>query len=158
MRLKSPSYRPSLLYLVFGALLAAGAGLSGCQGEETTGPNSNAKITLTHPLGGESFKVGDTVWIRWTVKDDPNPVEAVDPMFSPDNGMSWKTLSQSIGPTYRTWGNFGWKIPDSLFIITTWFQLAGTTQGLIRVKDYTTDDPLNQSTLTKTFSITAPAP
>ena len=139
MQSKSLDSRPSLFHLAVGACLAVGAGLTGCQGEET-GPGDDAKITLTSPLGGESFKVGDTLWIKWTVKDDPDPVDAVDPMYSPDNGQSWKTLSQSIGPTYRNWGNFGWKIPDSLVIGATTHKLAGNTKGLIRVEQYSTQE------------------
>src|SRR5688500_18469308 len=124
---------PGILVSVsLSAALLLGAALSGCK-DDPTGPAGNAKITLKAPTGGETFKVADTLRVKWTAKDDPEPMDNVDARFAPDSGKSWWTISpESYDPDEPAWGNFGWKIPDTLTIQTTPYPLAGNSKCMVR--------------------------
>jgi hypothetical protein len=100
-------------------------------------------IRLTYPLGGESFKVGDTLPITWTVKDDPaNPVDAVDVMASPDSGKTWAYLRPgSILPESPSWERVPWIVPESLSVFGNKTGLVGNPGVCIRVEQYSTPDP-----------------
>jgi hypothetical protein len=142
--------------LLSGALLT-GAALSGCSGDEAAGPADTGKISLVTPKGGESYTVGDTLWVKWTVKDDPDPVDAVDVMLSPDDGKSWGFLrSGSIGTASPLWGNFGWSIKDSIEIGAVKHGLAGNTSVRIRVMQYSTDEADKIATTASAITIKAP--
>ncbi|MEO7424794.1 MAG: hypothetical protein ABI036_06375 [Fibrobacteria bacterium] len=145
---------PSLAFF-----LLAGAGFSGCQGDEATGPSDETLISLTNPQGGEIFKVGETIQVKWkTSKTDLNLlVDAVDVRFSADSGKIWKTLNlkASIKKTDPDWGNYSWTIPDSITISGSVLHLPGKDNCLLRVEQYSTADPMQKSTLPKSFAITA---
>ena len=114
-------------------------------------------IILTSPLGGETFHVGDSLRIKWTINDDPaDPIEVVDPLISPDSGKTWLYLSvASIRITSHSWGDFVWQVTDSIYVppLDAKLNLVGDTKCLIRVQDYTTSDPLKRSATPKTFTI-----
>lgn len=137
--------------------LLAGA-LAACSDEESpAGPseNPNALITLSSPKGGETYRIGDTVWVEWTVKDVANPVDAVDPMLSADSGKNWVNLkSASIAVGTLSWGRWGWKVPDSVRSSTGYIRLAGRSVKL-KVEQYSTSDSLKMAH-SGFFTLTAP--
>ncbi|HKP96044.1 MAG TPA: hypothetical protein VJ385_09835 [Fibrobacteria bacterium] len=149
--------------LLFAGALAALA-LAACDKAETTSPaaDPNAKITLTKPVGGETFRFGDSLRIRWTVKDDPaGPIQAVDVLLSPDSGKTWvhlpygpAGLKGSIKPDSPYWNNFSWKVTDSLYVPEKDASVKlGNTHCLVRVKDYTSEAASNRSTTASYISI-----
>ncbi len=101
-------------------------------------------IRLTYPLGGESIKVGDSVRITWTVKDDPtDPVNAVDVMITADSGKLWAYLRSqgSITPDSPQWGNFIWKVTDSVSSSGLKMNLVDNPGVSIKVEQYSSQDP-----------------
>jgi hypothetical protein len=146
----------------FGAVLLSGAlllgsGLAACSGDEAAGPADTGKISLVTPKGGESYTVGDTLWVKWTVRDDPDPVDAVDVMLSPDDGKSWGFLrSGSISTASPLWGNYGWAIKDSIQIGAVKHALAGNSSVRIRVMQYSTDEADKIATTASSITIKAP--
>jgi hypothetical protein len=113
-------------------------------------------ITLTSPTCGQSYKVGSTMNVRWTVKDDPNAPDAVDLQLSTDSGQSWGFLvTASIPDNSNTWGNYPWVVKDSLLISGVKVGLVGK-KALVRVMQYTTEDPKKISTMVDPITITAP--
>jgi hypothetical protein len=105
-------------------------------------------IRMHSPLGGESFRVGDTLRITWTVKDAPeNPVDAVDVMISADSGKSWGYLrSSSILPQNPYWGRFPWVVRDSISILGTKTNLTGNPGVCVRVQQYSMPEPTRSFT------------
>lgn len=159
MQFSNLEFRASagLKTLAFAGLLVAGLSFSGCQEEDTTGPGSDAKITLTKPTGGETYKVGDSLRVTWTIKDDPSdPIDAVDVLLSPDDGKTWGYLrTGSITPLSPSWQNFAWKIKDTLVVNTVKVPLAGNSKCRVRVMQYSTADSKEISTSAGSFSILA---
>jgi hypothetical protein len=151
--------KPSASLSAAAAILAAFAAFSfsACDKEESpSGPSSNAMITISSPAKGEVYNVGDSLRIKWTVKDDPaDPIDGVTISLSPDGGITWGGLEGgSVAPTHATWGNYAWKVKDSLYIQgqAKNVLLKGSTQCKIRVQQYTTNDPLRIIN-TEAFSI-----
>lgn len=103
----------------------------------------SVSIRLTHPLGGESFKVGDTLYFSWTVKGDvPDPVYAVDVRISPDSGKTWGFLkSSSITSDSPNWGRFPWIVRDSIVIQGNKTNIVGNPGVCFRVEQYSSTDP-----------------
>jgi hypothetical protein len=98
------------------------------------------KITVTEPVGGETFRLGDTVHVRWTYK---NPRGQVYALISPDNGKHFDLISNNAFPGNVT--AYDWQIPvgaDSLI----------TQTALIRIAEY---PPYTVTGVSKAFSITA---
>jgi hypothetical protein len=154
-----PSRRTSLSILSLAGVLAAGAGFSGCQSEEATGPDGDALIVLTSPRGGGPYKVKETLHIKWTTpKTDPNfPVEEIAVRFSAD-GTLFRTLNlSSITPASPDWKDFAWTIPDTLSFSGLKVPLAGKKNCRLTVETYNVIDP-RQQTDTVTFDIAAAAP
>ena len=160
--MRFPSLKPANFsgVLVFSGLLAAGAVLVGCPAEENAGPDSNALITLTSPKGGETFKIGDTLWITWTTRDATDPVEAVDPLISPDSGKTWINMrsSGSIPMNSPSWGRWGWQVKDTVTHVSsqTKYPLAGNAKVFVKVQQYQSSDPLKISVTPKPITIVAP--
>ena len=122
----------------------------------TTTNDPSALITLTSPACGTSYKVGSTMHVKWTVKDDPNAPDAVDVLLSVDNGVSWGFLAGgSIPNTSASWGDYPWVVKDSLLVSGAKVGLAGK-KALVRVEQYTTNIPNKRSTLVDPITITAP--
>jgi hypothetical protein len=155
-----PSLRTRLSILSLAGTLAAGAGFSGCQGDEATGPDSNALIVLTSPRGGGPYKVKETLHVKWTTpKTDPNiPVEEIAIRFSADSGKLFRTLNlSSITPASPDWGDFAWTIPDTLSFSGLKVPLAGKKNCRLTVETYNVIDP-RQQTDTVTFDIAPASP
>lgn len=149
--------KPAFGALLLSGALLLGASLAACSGDEAAGPADTGKVSLVSPKGGETYAVGDTLWVRWTVKDDPDPVDAVDVMLSPDDGKSWGFLrSGSIGTASPSWGKFGWAIKDTIQIGAVKHALAGNASVRIRVMQYSTDDPEKIATTASAITIKAP--
>jgi hypothetical protein len=100
-------------------------------------------IRLASPLGGESFRVGDTLRIAWSTKYDPEfPVDAVDVKMSADSGKTWAYLRPgSILPESRYWGLFPWVVADSISVLGKKAGIVGNPGVCVRVEQYTTTDP-----------------
>ncbi len=101
-----------------------------------TGPVS--KITVTHPAGGETYHLGDTIHVAWIYK---NPRGQVFVRMSVDNGLSFNLISLTAFPGNIT--SYDYTIPtndDSLV----------TTSAIIQVSEY---PPFNLSANSKKFSI-----
>lgn len=100
-------------------------------------------IRLTHPLGGESFKVGDTLHFIWTVKDDvSDPVYAVDVRISADSGETWAFLrAGSITSESAYWGRFPWIVRDSITVSGKKTNIVGSPGVCFRVEQYSSPDP-----------------
>ncbi|MEO7424558.1 MAG: hypothetical protein ABI036_05175 [Fibrobacteria bacterium] len=155
--------------LSIGALCLAGAlsalALGACDKSDSTAPTTdpNAMITLTKPVGGDAFHVGDSLRVKWTVKDDPaDPILSVDVEISPDSGLSWAFVpwgpSQTKGSVpagSQFWNNVSWKIPDSLYIpsVDKTFSLKGNKRCLVRVSDYVKPIATRRSTIASAITI-----
>src|SRR3954470_13573445 len=103
--------------LASGFLLAALLFQSCSQPEEENAcPGDGTQILLTSPKGGETFKIGDTLRVKWKLCNTGSAeINAVDPMISPDGGTTWCFLKQnSIPAGDASFGNYAWKIPDSV--------------------------------------------
>ena len=75
-------------------------------------------VELIYPEGGELFKAGDTITIRW-LEEQTHVTLNLELYFTPDGGVSWEEISTSIGVADRA---YDWIIPP-----------AETTRGRIRV-------------------------
>ena len=158
--------------LSLGALALAGAltslALSACdKSESPSAPvNPNALITLIKPMGGETFKVGDSLRVRWSTKTDvEDPTTSVDVRFSPDSGATWffvpwgpNQLTGSLGKDSYYWKNFAWKITDSLYSqdVLKKVKISGSNKCLIQVRDYLKNSDLNRTDVTHSFITITP--
>jgi len=88
-----------------------------------TGPVS--KIIITKPAGGESYRPGDSLHVRWIYRHFDHMVFCE---ISRDNGTSYAMLSVNAFAHTDTNGCLDWKIPDGDSMITD--------QARIRVRDY----------------------
>ncbi len=158
------SQRQNHLLVKFGSTaflftaLISGLAAFGCnKTDSSTGPviDPNAPITLISPKGGETFHVGDTMWVKWTVKDDPvSPITAVDLMISADSGKTWGyAKSGSVADDVKGWGNFPYVVSSTTD--------DGKHTSLIsarckfRVQLYATLDVTKMATSPTTFTILA---
>ncbi|HWP43026.1 MAG TPA: S8 family serine peptidase [Blastocatellia bacterium] len=63
-------------------------------------------VTITHPVGGEQWLVGNTVRITWDASDDKQ-IESQKVEFSSDNGNTYSPIATLDGQARH----FDWKIP-----------------------------------------------
>ena len=61
-------------------------------------------VNLIFPNGGESLAAGSTTEITW----NSNSVDSINLEFSPDNGLSWETIINSIPSS----GSYNWTVPN----------------------------------------------
>jgi hypothetical protein len=147
---------PSLKSLAPKSLLLAASiyGLMACN--STTGSDSTAIINVTSPAAGSSWNVGDSLIVKWTVKQDPiKVVDAADILLSADGGQNWTVLNPgSIPPESAKFGNYKWLIPDSLNVIALGHKISlkGAKQCRVKVEEYSTQDP-DLMTTTGDFTI-----
>lgn len=133
--------------------------LIGCDDSPASPPTDpDAQIVLTSPKGGETFKVGTTVRIKWKLQGKGlDEVDGVNIEVSPDSGRSWVGLvNRSIGPDDSSWGDFGWPVPASLVHLGKAYALAGNSQLMARVMQYSTGDSNKIAVTRKPFSVAAP--
>lgn len=96
--------------------------------------------TVTSPVPGQTFVVGDVMSISW--EHNPDVVRDASVYFSYDSMSTWVLLSKqgSIEPGTDRWDNFTWVIPETLMVdAATSVPLAGVTNGFVRVKQYMGD-------------------
>jgi hypothetical protein len=96
------------------------------------------RITVTQPAGGETFRLGDTIHVRWNYKNSRGQVYA---LISVDNGKHFDNISINAFPGNVT--AYDWQIPlgaDSLM----------TQTAFIRVEEY---PPFTEKGVSKAFSI-----
>lgn len=124
-------------------LLAAAVGLlAACN--SPTGSDSTAIITISSPAAGSTWKVGDSLAVKWAVKQDPiKVVDAADILLSTDAGKNWTILnSASIPPESPKFGNYKWPIPDSINVISLGHKVSlKSAQCQVKVMEYSTQDP-----------------
>jgi hypothetical protein len=96
------------------------------------------RITVTQPAGGETFRLGATIHVRWNYKNSRGQVYA---LISVDNGKHFDNISINAFPGNVT--AYDWQIPlgaDSLM----------TQTAFIRVEEY---PPFTEKGVSKAFSI-----
>jgi hypothetical protein len=144
--------------------LAALCALAACDKAEPTAPPVSATqmLFLSSPTAGSKLKVGDTLAVKWTVKDDPTgagrSVDAVDIFLSPNGGHDWGTLTRSgsIKPTdTKQWGNYKWAITDSVYIqdLNQKLPLKGATNCRVKIQDYTHNTDADLADSSGLFSV-----
>jgi hypothetical protein len=99
------------------------------------------KITISKPVGGESFHLGDTLHVQWIYK---NPRGQVFVSLSADSGKSYQNICAAAIP--GNVNSYNWQIPLGADSLMTKF-------GLIMVEEY---PPFNLHGISKRFSIVAP--
>ncbi len=146
--------------LVLALIGAAGQILTGCEEESTLAPpaDPDAEIVLLAPQGGEKVAAGSVLSIRWKLQGKGlDEVNAVNIEVSPDSGKIWSgLLTKSIPVGSADWGDYSWKIPETLTKLGVIYDLKGNSRMLVRVTQYSTADKNKIATLKKTFTITAP--
>ncbi len=87
-------------------------------------------VSLRSPNGGESFKVGDTLAIRWLTDSS---ITSCGIQISVDSGAKWLPITRrkSVGTADKDWQDFRWAIPDTMDGVSLVSQAA-----LISVYDY----------------------
>ena len=68
----------------------------------------SAHCKLEYPVGGESFKSGETVTVKWKVTIAHN-TKNWDLYFSSDNGANWEAIKENINVNTL---NYVWTVPD----------------------------------------------
>jgi hypothetical protein len=131
--------------------------LLGSCSSPTKAPVDTSEIVLLTPKGGEKFHVGDSLKVTWKLQGNgANDINAVDVELSPDNGKTWGIfISQSAILTGTAqWENFSYKIPSSYdYLGIKTFIMANDSQCLVRVEQYSTNDPNLISTTKTPFTI-----
>lgn len=131
------------------AFILAGVLCLGCSQpeEENACPGDGTQILLTSPKGGESFKIGDTLRVKWKLCNSGTAeIDAVDPMISPDNGTTWCYMKvNSIPAGSPSFGNYAWKIPDSVELQGKRFPLKDNANCRVKVEQYSTSDDRQRS-------------
>jgi hypothetical protein len=98
------------------------------------------KITVDKPAGGETFRIGDTIHVKWTYKNSRGQVFV---QISVNGGKKYFNICNSAFP--GTVSSYDWQIPlgaDSLISQT----------AVIRVKEY---PPFDANGISNNFSIIA---
>jgi len=93
-------------------------------------------LSLSYPVGGEQFKIGDAVVIRWNQQN----VTTVKLEYSSDNGTTWKLISDNITASA---GLYSWTIPALK---------TNTFSCLVRISDST--NPTLTSKSNSSFTVT----
>jgi hypothetical protein len=106
-----------------------------------TGPV--AKIIITNPIGGETYRLVDSLHIRWVYRHVA--AQMVYCEISPNNGKKYIPLSKNAIGQNDSNGHFDCKFPLEIS--------SSTNQALIRVRDY---PPGENSGVSNLFSIEAP--
>jgi len=102
-------------------------------------PGDSTQILLTFPKGGESFRIGDTLRVKWKLcNEGVTQINAVDPLISPDSGKTWCFMKQNSIPSGDPgFGNYAWKIPDSVELQGQRFSLKNNAKCRVKVEQYT---------------------
>ncbi len=144
---------------VFGTTLFTGQILIAC--DNSSGPGEavdpKAQIIIQYPKGGETFKVGDVVDIKWTTQGEGvTDVNAVNIEVSPDSGRTWATLlGRSVSLEDDYWGKYPWTVPESVTKLGVSYPMAGNAGLRIKISQYVTADTNKIAVMKKPFSVVA---
>lgn len=138
------------------ALIGASILWNGCESTEPTpaDPKDNVLINIQSPRGGDVFKVGDTLTVKWTIKTETtDPIQAVDILISPDS-VNWAYLrNSSFYPADPGFGTYKWKIKDTVSDVGVKYALAGSKKCHIRIEDYAYPRDVLKNRTTAAFTI-----
>lgn len=148
-------------FLAIGMMLPAIAGqfLTGCESSPEAAPvDPDAQIVILSPEGGESYRVGQVVPIRWKTRGKGDQeVNAVSLELSPDDGAGWIFLvNRAIGIDDEAWGDYAWTVPDKVARQGREYALAGNGTLRIRIRQYNSGNPDQTAVLAEPFSVSAP--
>lgn len=152
---------PWILKLSIGFRAAAGTILAGlifpaCE-SGTIEPlgDPDAQILITHPKGGETFYVNDSLHVKWALQGDGlTDVNSVTIDLSIDSGRTFATiLGKSISVTDPQFGDYAWKIPASIVKNGLAMPLTGHKDLFFRIKEYNPSSANQTSVMKKPFSI-----
>jgi hypothetical protein len=105
--------------------------------------NIKAVVSLTAPVGGESFSVGDSTDVTWGVTGDVTDVK-----LEYYNGSSWVNFTESEGTPndgiVSNDGTFSWTVPDAI-----------TSSAKVRVSDADSGHPASSDESASAFTIKA---
>jgi len=114
-------------------------------------PTVEPPFTILSPNGGEIYKIGQEITIRWKASQTAG-ITGADLHISPNNGKNWYPIN-TVGSFFiedSLWGTYAWTIPTEI----SGASLISTT-ALIKIVEY------NESSLTDksdgTFSIIDPS-
>lgn len=150
----SRTFSKRLGLMALTAFTAGGIFLAGC-GTESDEPSFPEKyIVLTNPKGGETYKVGQKIEVKWKLQGTGrDAINNVDIDLSNDSGKTWAPISGgSIPDTDPRFGNFPWTIPDTLSRSGLRVDLKGK-DCLMRVQQYSTAIDSQLFVSKKTFRI-----
>lgn len=102
------------------------------------------EITLLEPVGGQVYRVGETMTVRWSALSS---VTGVVVEASPDNGETWCLIvSEPVSPDDAAWGSIRWTVTETLQE-TNGSTIVPTVSDSVRVRvrDYTRTDIWDQS-------------
>jgi hypothetical protein len=151
-----PTSRLSRRLLPAAALsLALLLGCTETEDDPHTCPSDGQQILLTSPNGGETFKIGDTLRVKWKLcNNGSQEISSVDPFLSPDDGKTWCYMKlNSIPVGDASFGNYAWKIPDSIGLQGEWFQLKDNAKCRVKVEQYSTINEKQRSISKATFTV-----
>jgi len=73
---------------------------------------AGAPVTLISPVGGESFRVGDVMTVRWTAV---NNINAIVVQVRPNDASGWYKIVQSyVLRTDGNWGAYQWTVTPTI--------------------------------------------
>ncbi len=129
--------------------LLAGLTLMACSDTPSTAPVKNAcetpvsksaDVTVTAPNCGGTYKVGDTIHVKWTINPTGGFSTAKLQMIYPNGANVYLYPSGSIGTTDPRFGNFGFTVPDSVFDQTSLKKIPSLCSACrVVVTDYQND-------------------
>jgi hypothetical protein len=80
------------------------------------------EVTLTSPLGGEQFRGGGVIPLRWTASDDES-VRSIGIQASYDAGITWHFVEDELDPSLSS---FDWELPPSTGIESVRVRVVAT--------------------------------
>jgi hypothetical protein len=117
----------------------------------------NAQIVLLSPVGGERYKVGETVHVKWkTQGKGDEEISSANILVSPDSGKTWIGLLRgSIGVDDPLWGDYAWTVKREMVHLGVTWDLSGNTRVMLKVMQYSTADANKIAVTKKPLSIDA---
>jgi hypothetical protein len=118
-------------------------------------PQINTGMTVLAPNGGERFRVGQSVRIRWRMD---SLGQAALLYISPDDGQAWFVINslRAVFLADSNWGDYGWTIPATIS-----GQSLVSTTCRVRVSEYlktTVTDESDSAFTIDAASAAAPTP
>jgi len=100
-----------------------------------------APIVILEPKDGDVFIPGGELLVKWEINPSAGkPNLGIVISLTLDNGTTWTNIlpGKPIQVSDQQWGEFKWKIPDSMYVDSDkGWQPTLTNQGAISIEDYT---------------------